>query len=67
MYEGEWKSGKNKEMEFINLQMGMFMKASIKMIKGKEFLNLQIGMFIKASLKIIYSKEKEFINFQMGI
>ena len=46
MYEGEWKSGKNKEMEFINLQMGMFMKASIKMIKGKEkeFINFQMGI-----------------------
>ena len=36
---------KNKEKEFINLEMGMFIKASIKLIKGKEkeFMNLQMG------------------------
>ena len=42
--------------------MGMFMKASLKIVnqKEKEFINMQMGWFMKANLKMIYEKEKEF-------
>ena len=36
IYEGQLKNGKNKEKEFTNTQMGMFMKANFKMIYLKE-------------------------------
>ena len=49
--------------------MGMFMKASLKIIikMDKEFINMQMEIFMKASLKMIEQKEKEFINMQVGM
>ena len=38
---------------FLNFQMGMFIKASLKIVleKEKEFINIQMGLFMKASIK----------------
>ena len=55
-----------KEKEFINIQMGLFMKASIKWFKeGKEIERYADGNVYEGEFKIIKQKEKEFIKIQM--
>ena len=63
VYEGQFKNDKKKEKELIDLQIEIFMKASLKMVymKEKELKNLKMGTFMKASLKIIKETEKEFL------
>ena len=54
VYQGEFKIVLEKEKEFINIQMGLFMKASIKWFKeGKGIERYADGNVYEGEFKII--------------